>query len=97
MNNFLPWLFQKCVVDLWGSHSSDPTYDGDSLQGSFSSGKSVASIVVAALVDQGHLNYDKKVSMSGVTNPRISQSTEKEMTEMHQGYEDISMSSILTS
>ena len=67
MDNFLPCLFQKCVVDLWGSHSGDPTYDGDSLQGAFSSGKSVAAIAVAVLVDQGHLDYDEKVRSPELT------------------------------
>ena len=43
------------VVDLWGScrsSNSDGGYNGDSLQVVFSSGKSVAAIAIATLVDQ---------------------------------------------
>ena len=37
-------------------------YDSDSLQLIFSSGKSVASILMAMMVDQGLLDYDNKVT-----------------------------------
>ena len=45
------------VVDLWGSSSKSSNscvggYNGDSLQVVFSSGKSVAAIAIATLVDQ---------------------------------------------
>jgi len=52
------------VVDLWGSHGpkGDPNYGPDSLQIIFSSGKSVASICMACLVDKGLLKYDDRVS-----------------------------------
>lgn len=54
----------KCVLDLWGGQSrvTDKAYDGDSIQNVFSSGKSVAAIVVAKLVDAGHLSYDELVT-----------------------------------
>ena len=52
------------VVDLWGSHgpNRDANYGPDSLQNIFSSGKSVASICMARLVDKGLLDYNEKVS-----------------------------------
>ena len=52
------------VVDLWGSHgpNKDANYGPDSLQNIFSSGKSVASVCMARLVDKGLLDYNEKVS-----------------------------------
>ena len=52
------------VVDLWGSHgpNRDANYGPDSLQNIFSSGKSVASVCMARLVDKGLLDYNEKVS-----------------------------------
>ena len=52
------------VVDLWGSHGPhrDANYGPDSLQNIFSSGKSVASVCMARLVDKGLLDYNEKVS-----------------------------------
>jgi len=53
------------VIDLWGVR--DPTnkeaqsYGPDKLQTIFSSGKSLAAIAVACLVDQGVLDYNEKV------------------------------------
>ena len=51
------------VVDLWGSHGTnrDENYGPDSLQNIFSSGKSVASICMACLVDRGLLDYNATV------------------------------------
>ena len=54
----------EIVVDLWGSHglNRDANYGPDSLQNVFSSGKSVASICMARLVDKGLLDYNETVS-----------------------------------
>jgi CubicO group peptidase (beta-lactamase class C family) len=41
---------------------NEKTYDGDSLQMIFSSGKSVEAIAVAMLVDRKLLDYDQKIS-----------------------------------
>lgn len=58
------------VVDLWGESHEDKNavgsttcdYGPDGLQNIFSSGKSITSLVVAMLVDRGHLTYDQKIS-----------------------------------
>lgn len=56
------------VADLWGA-LKDPAADGprygygpSSLQNVFSSSKSLTSLVVAMLVDRGHLRYDQLVT-----------------------------------
>ena len=43
-------------MDLWDS-SSDPGYDGDSLQTIWSSTKNLAALGVAMLVDRGLLDW----------------------------------------
>ena len=52
------------AVDLWGSRGSnrDANYGADSLQNIFSSGKSVAAICMACLVDRGLLDFNERVS-----------------------------------
>lgn len=54
----------KRVVDLCGAreHATTQGYGPSSLQNIFSSSKAVTSVVVAVLVDQGHLRYDQRVS-----------------------------------
>jgi len=52
----------KCVVDLWGSSINDRNYGPDNLQLIFSSGKSVASFVVALMVERNLLDYEEKVT-----------------------------------
>lgn len=63
----------KKVVDLWGSRvqteerkwgakADEQPYRADSLQNIFSSTKVLTSIVVAMLVDRGHLAYDQLVT-----------------------------------
>ena len=61
------------VVDLWGANhdtrasSSSSSfvprhnYGADGLQNLFSSSKVLTSLVVAMLVDRGHLRYDQRV------------------------------------
>jgi hypothetical protein len=72
--DMLCWLaWQACayvngelVLDLVAvldkDHALSQTYNASSLQNIFSSSKAVASIVVAMLVDRGHLRYDMKVA-----------------------------------
>ena len=52
----------KKVVDLWASNTSDAGFSADSLVNVFSSGKSLEAIAVAALVGQGRLKYEAKIS-----------------------------------
>jgi len=48
------------VVDLWGSSSS--SYTADTLTNVFSSTKSLTAIAMAALHDDGHLDYDARIT-----------------------------------
>ena len=50
------------VVDLWGSASGESDFSADSLVNVFSSGKSLESIAIAALVGKGLLSYDAKIT-----------------------------------
>lgn len=50
------------VVDLWASAIGDDTFSPDTLVNIFSSGKSLAALAMASLVDQGHLDYNEKIS-----------------------------------
>ena len=50
------------VVDLHGRPKDDARYDADSLAPIFSSGKSIASILMAIMHSQGRLQYDEPVS-----------------------------------
>jgi CubicO group peptidase (beta-lactamase class C family) len=56
----------ELVLDLVGvldrGHALAHKYDASSLQNVFSSSKAVASIVVAMLVDRGHLRYDTRIA-----------------------------------
>ncbi|KAF0337248.1 beta-lactamase/transpeptidase-like protein [Gigaspora margarita] len=55
----------KLVVDLYGGYADFETmseYNKDTLQLVFSSTKTLASIMIAYLVDRGLLNYDEKIS-----------------------------------
>jgi CubicO group peptidase (beta-lactamase class C family) len=52
---------EEQVVDLWAS-SGDDEFSADSLVNVFSSGKSIESILMAALVDQGLLDFTQPVS-----------------------------------
>jgi len=51
----------KKVIDLYGTAVGDTNYGPDTLTNMYSSGKSIAAIVVAMLVDQGLLSYDEKI------------------------------------
>jgi len=55
------YVGEEMVVDLWSS-SSLPSYTGDTLTNVFSSTKSVTSIAMACLVDQGLMEYSDKIS-----------------------------------
>ncbi len=55
------YVGEKRVVDLWAS-SGDDEFSADSLVNVFSSGKSIESILLAALVDQGLLDFTQPVS-----------------------------------
>ncbi len=50
------------VVDLWASAIGDDTFSADTLVNIFSSGKSLTALAMASLVDQGHLDYNEKIS-----------------------------------
>ena len=51
----------RLVIDLWASKAHS-TYGPDSLQNIFSSTKVLTSLVVALLVDRGHLRYDDRIA-----------------------------------
>ena len=55
------YVGEERVVDLW-ANSGDDTFSADSLVNVFSSGKSVESILMAALVEQGLLDFTQPVS-----------------------------------
>jgi CubicO group peptidase (beta-lactamase class C family) len=68
MNTYAEENTQLCVyhqgikvVDLWASTTNDSDFSADSLINVFSSGKSLAAIAMASLVDKGLLNYAAKV------------------------------------
>ena len=60
------YVNDELVLDLVGvldvNHELSRSYCASSLQNVFSSSKAVASIVVAMLVDRGHLQYHMKVA-----------------------------------
>ena len=64
------------VVDLWGS-TNNPNFTGDTLSNVFSSTKSITSIVLASLVDQGLMQYDDKISQHW---PQFAQNGKEEIT-----------------
>ncbi len=49
------------VVDLWADTTGSAGFSADSLANVFSSGKSLEAIAIAALVDQGLIDYDEKI------------------------------------
>jgi len=55
------YVGDELVVDLWG-FSSDKQYNGDTLTNVFSSTKSLTSICMAMLYDQGLIKYTDKIS-----------------------------------
>ena len=50
------------VVDLWASTTNDCNFSPDSIINAFSSGKSLESIAMAALVSKGLLDYNAKIT-----------------------------------
>ncbi|MDG2276482.1 MAG: serine hydrolase [Pseudomonadales bacterium] len=69
MNTLLERNTQLCVyhrgekvVDLWGSAIGDKSFTPDTLVNVFSSGKSLESIAMASLVNEGKLDYNAKVT-----------------------------------
>ena len=52
----------KKVVDLWASATDTGAFSGDSLVNVFSSGKNLEAIAISALVDQGLIEYDAKIT-----------------------------------
>ena len=50
----------KLIIDLWGSNND--SYGPDSYVNVFSSGKSVAAILMGIMVDRGLLDYDVKIT-----------------------------------
>ena len=50
------------VVDLWASKSNDSDFTADSLVNVFSSGKSLETLAIAYLVDQGLLQYSDRIA-----------------------------------
>lgn len=56
------YVGEERVVDLWASAIDDTTFSADSLVNVFSSGKSLESILLAMMVDQGVLRYDAMIS-----------------------------------
>ena len=63
-------------MDLWGS-VDNPDYTGDTLTNVFSSTKSITSIVLASLVDQGLMQYEDKISQHW---PQFAQNGKEEIT-----------------
>ena len=57
---FCIYVNNKVVVDLWG-YSEGFKIDGHSLNVIWSSGKSIASILMAKMVEDGNLNLDEKI------------------------------------
>ena len=55
------YVGEERVVDLWASSGSDD-FSADTLVNVFSSGKSLESILMAMLADQGLLDFTKPVS-----------------------------------
>ena len=51
------------VVDLWARKEHHTDFNADTLVNVFSSGKSLETLAIAALVDKGLLNYDDKISL----------------------------------
>ena len=49
------------MVDLYGQRTGHKA-DADALSVVFSAGKSVSAILIAIMVDKGHLKYEEKVS-----------------------------------
>ena len=71
------YVGEERVVDLWASAIDDTQFSADSLVNVFSSGKSLESILLATLVDQGLLSYAAKISeywpeFSGAGKERLS-------------------------
>ena len=56
------YVGEELVVDLWG-YSSDGNYNGDTLSTVFSNTKSLTSICMAMMYDQGLISYSDKISM----------------------------------
>lgn len=73
-SQFCVYYKGKKVVDLAGvgEKSQDKAYNADSLQVVFSSSKVITAIVVAWLVDKGHLDYAEKISTYWVRAERQS-------------------------
>lgn len=61
------WVGGQCVIDLVGASQSkdggngEVKYDANSVTDIFSSGKSVASVLIAMMVDEGRLKYEDPV------------------------------------
>jgi len=70
------YVGEELVVDLWG-YSSDKNYDGDTLTNVFSSTKSLTSICMAMLVDQGLIKYTDKITQHW---PEFAQNGKDEVT-----------------
>ena len=48
------------IIDLWGSN--DKNFNADSYTNVFSSGKSIGSILLGIMVDQGNLDFNERIS-----------------------------------
>ena len=55
------YVGEEKVVDLWGVKAGYEA-DGNTLGHIYSSGKSVAAILIAVMVDKGHLSYDEPIA-----------------------------------
>lgn len=58
------YVGNECVVDVYGKNGKaeqKSDFGPDTMTALMSSGKSVAAILMAIMVDQGHLEYDKPV------------------------------------
>ena len=74
------YVGKTCVVDLYATTQNDPHYSANTLQCVFSSGKTVASIVVAKLAEQNLLDYQDKIvthwpNFAGPDDPEKSELT----------------------
>lgn len=54
------YMGEDMIVDLWGSN--DKNFTADSYTNVFSSGKSVGSILLGMMVDQGNLDFNERIT-----------------------------------
>ena len=56
------YVGQEIVVDLWTKPNKKSVFGPDKMTHIYSSGKSVASILMAKMYDAGNLDFDERVT-----------------------------------